>query len=241
MCSLICRKPAQSAALVPIGSKVASTWSATVGVRGLRSACGDGLQRVKITTQPRSVLVFRASYSTRGHEKSKDLYTIIGVSPHATQQQIKEAYYRLSMRYHPDRNRGSPEAHQRFTELTEAYSILGQYDRRRKYDKGLLHQYPRRPHPSQRHDRPTRTAFHGQKVKKFDFDEFYRAHYGEALRRQQQIIREKAAARERAKLHSLSDSTQRLLIVSVTLLVFLIGWYGSVRKKARTSLAGIEN
>ncbi len=91
-------------------------------------------------------------YSTRAHRKviqrgkPKDLYAILNVSPYATQKQVKDAYYKLSMKYHPDRNEGSPEAHQKFTDLTEAYSIIGQYDRRKKYDKGLLHHHPERQH-----------------------------------------------------------------------------------------------
>lgn len=93
-----------------------------------------------------------AKYSTRGHrvpqrEKPKDLYATLNVSPYATQQQVKDAYYKLSLKYHPDRNRGS--THQKFTDLTEAYSILGQYEQRKKYDKGLLHQYPSRHHAPQ--------------------------------------------------------------------------------------------
>lgn len=92
-----------------------------------------------------------ARYSTRGHrvaqrEKPKDLYATLDVSPSATQQQMKDSYYKLSLKYHPDRNRGSLEAHQKFTELTEAYSVLGQYELRKKYDKGLMHQYPGRHH-----------------------------------------------------------------------------------------------
>jgi hypothetical protein len=89
-----------------------------------------------------------ARYSTRGHrvahrESTKDLYAILGVSPHATQQQVKDSYYKLSLQYHPDRNRGSQEAHRKFTDLTEAYSVLGQYELRKKYDKGLLQHFGR--------------------------------------------------------------------------------------------------
>ena len=89
-----------------------------------------------------------AKYSTRivHREKPKDLYAILGVSPNATQQQVKDSYYKLSLQYHPDRNKGSLEAHQKFTDLTEAYSVLGQYELRKKYDKGLLHQHPGRHH-----------------------------------------------------------------------------------------------
>ena len=163
-------------------------------------------------------------YSTRQHEKSQDLYSVMGVTPHATQQQIKEAYYKLSMEYHPDRNKGSLEAHQKFTALTEAFSILGQYDLRKKYDKGLLHAYPRHPHtPHRPMSPPTTTNMQKSKVK-YDFDEFHRAHYGEALRRSWKEAREKKAAQERAKLQTLSGSTQRVLIVTVTGLVFFVGW-----------------
>jgi DnaJ family protein C protein 30 len=168
----------------------------------------------------------------------------MGVSPHATQVQIKEAYYRLSMKYHPDRNKGSDDAHQKFTELTDAYSILGQYDLRRKYDKGMLHEYRRPPshthsdhathhsgtssaahHSSAARARGGPSTVHGKKSR-FDFDEFYRAHYGEALRREQEARRKRAAAKEMAKLRSVSDSWHRLLIVWVCVSVMLVGWYG---------------
>ena len=107
------------------------------------------------TTKPRNPLLSGhrgppvSWYSTKGHrgihkEKPKDLYAVLGVSPAATQQQVKQAYYKLSMKYHPDRNKGTPDAHQKFTELTEAYSILGQYDLRKRYDKRILHHHPGR-------------------------------------------------------------------------------------------------
>ncbi len=89
-------------------------------------------------------------YSSRIHiEKPKDLYAVLGVPPSATQKQVKEAYYALSMKYHPDKNKGSDDAHYMFTSLTEAYSVLGQYESRKKYDKGLLQDFPhQRSHPA---------------------------------------------------------------------------------------------
>ena len=178
-------------------------------------------------------------FSTK-HVKVKDLYAIIGVTPNATQKQIKDAYYKLSMRYHPDRNLGSSEAHQKFTELNEAYAILGQYDQRRRYDKGLLHQYPRPPRPHHRESKPReRAPVHGDKVK-FNFDEFYRAHYGEALRRDQRVKREKKAAKERASLQTISDTTQRIMIVSVSTMVFMVGWYFVTRRRRKNDGRIIE-
>ena len=104
----------------------------------------DGFPTTSFSHQP-----VRSLSSRIRMEKPKDLYAMLNVSPSATQQQVKDSYYKLSMKYHPDRNMGSQEAHQMFTGLTEAYSILGQYERRKKYDKGLLHQYPGQPHTTQ--------------------------------------------------------------------------------------------
>lgn len=162
------------------------------------------------------------------HKPSKDLYAIIGVSPNATHQQIKDHYYQLSMKYHPDRNKGSQEAHQKFTELTEAYSILGQHDLRRKYDKGLLQGYPRKPHVHHKKEHhAAATTVAGQK-KIYDFDEFYRAHYGEVLRWQRrQTAEKKAAAAEEAKLQTFSLPMHRSLIILVTMSVMVVGWAGA--------------
>ena len=132
------------------------------------------------------------------------------------------------MKYHPDRNKGSQEAHQKFTELTEAYSILGQHDLRRKYDKGLLQEYPRKPHTHHKKEHhPAATTVAGQK-KIYDFDEFYRAHYGEALRWQRrQTAEKKAAAAEEAKLRTFSLPMHRSLIILVTMSVLVFGWAGA--------------
>ncbi len=153
----------------------------------------------------------------------------MSVTPHATQQQIKDAYYRLSMKFHPDRNGGSEAAHQRFTELTEAYSVLGNYTTRRKYDKGLLHGYPRRPSPHQHPGgrghggRTEGKKMHGEKVM-FNFDEFYRMHYGEALRRDQRKMREREAAQEKETMRTtLTDTSQRVMVVCVAVAVLLVG------------------
>ena len=181
------------------------------------------------------------SYSSSSHERAQhphshkhhnhDLYSVLGISPNATQQQIKEQYYSLSMRYHPDRNKGSQKAHQRFSEITEAYSILGQHDLRRKYDKGLLQDYPRKPHTDThpKRDRHPEAAMSktGQK-KIYDFDEFYRAHYGEALKWQRKRTAErKAAAADAARQQALSEPMHRLLIILVTFSVFVVGWAGA--------------
>lgn len=165
-------------------------------------------------------------------EKPKDLYATMGVSPNATQQQIKEAYYRLSMKLHPDK--GGVADHTKFTELTEAYAILGRHNLRRKYDKGLLHRgggveagRDHTHHPSGM-EQARKTSAQTNKVK-FNFDEFYQAHYGEALQREQSR-RQAEAQRQREKRERMSESSQRLLMVSVILGVFLVTWVSVGRR-----------
>jgi len=64
----------------------------------------------------------------------KDYYNILGVAKGATQAEIKKAYRRLARKYHPDFNRDNPDSERRFKEINEAYQVLGDADKRQKYD-----------------------------------------------------------------------------------------------------------
>lgn len=64
-----------------------------------------------------------------------DYYEILGVSRDADAEQIKKAYRKLAMQFHPDRNAGSTEAESRFKELSEAYEVLKDPQRRTAYDR----------------------------------------------------------------------------------------------------------
>ncbi|MGD2126043.1 MAG: DnaJ domain-containing protein [Desulfobacteraceae bacterium] len=63
----------------------------------------------------------------------KDYYKILGLSSDATEEQIRKAYRRLALKYHPDRNPGDPQAGERFTEIAEAYGVLIDPVKRREY------------------------------------------------------------------------------------------------------------
>jgi len=67
-------------------------------------------------------------------EGSEDLYKILGIDQNATQEQIKSAYRKLSMIYHPDRNRNNPEATSKFQKISSTYEILGDEAQRKLYD-----------------------------------------------------------------------------------------------------------
>lgn len=64
----------------------------------------------------------------------KDYYEILGVSPGATDEEIRLAYRRLALRYHPDRNPNDHQAEEKFKEICEAYGVLIDPQKRREYD-----------------------------------------------------------------------------------------------------------
>jgi len=64
----------------------------------------------------------------------RDYYEVLGLSKSATQDDIKKAYRKLAMKYHPDRNRDNREAIEKFKEATEAYEVLSSEEKRQVYD-----------------------------------------------------------------------------------------------------------
>ncbi|MDM7999034.1 MAG: DnaJ domain-containing protein, partial [Dehalococcoidia bacterium] len=65
----------------------------------------------------------------------KDYYKIMGVDKKATAKDIKAAYRRLARQYHPDVNPGNKQAEAKFKEINEAYEVLGDEEKRKKYDE----------------------------------------------------------------------------------------------------------
>ncbi len=65
---------------------------------------------------------------------SKDYYQALGISKSASQEEIKKAYRKLAMKYHPDHNPGDQTAETRFKEVSEAYAVLSDPEKRRQYD-----------------------------------------------------------------------------------------------------------
>src|SRR2546425_12022352 len=65
----------------------------------------------------------------------KDYYSTLGVAKAANAKEIKQAYRKLARKHHPDVNPGDKAAESKFKEINEAYEVLGDPDKRKKYDE----------------------------------------------------------------------------------------------------------
>ncbi len=69
---------------------------------------------------------------------NKDLYQVLGVSKTASEAEIKSAYRKLARKYHPDLNKDDKSAAEKFKEISNAYDIIGNAEKRKKYDNNEI-------------------------------------------------------------------------------------------------------
>ena len=74
-----------------------------------------------------------------------DFYAVLGVTPQASDDEIKKVYRQLALKYHPDRNHGNPEAETMIRQINAAYEVLGNPETRRSYERLRFGSY--RPSP----------------------------------------------------------------------------------------------
>jgi molecular chaperone DnaJ len=67
--------------------------------------------------------------------QTRDYYSVLGVPASATQDEIKKQYRKLAAKHHPDKNPNDPKAAERFKEISEAYQVLGDAEKRKQYDQ----------------------------------------------------------------------------------------------------------
>ena len=64
-----------------------------------------------------------------------DYYELLGINKNATEDEIKKSYRKLAVKYHPDKNPGNKTAEDKFKEISEAYEVLSDSEKRSKYDQ----------------------------------------------------------------------------------------------------------
>ncbi|XP_020914815.1 dnaJ homolog subfamily C member 30, mitochondrial-like [Exaiptasia diaphana] len=169
--------------------------------------------RSKLRTLPTS---YHRHFSSK-HSK-KNFYKILGVSPKATQAQIKAAYYDLSLKHHPDRHKGSQKSHGIFQEISEAYGVLGSLDSRKQYDRALIVEGVLAPEQARPFHAPPKPS-----ASIYDFDEWTRKHYFQALIRKQKDKKERRDEEIERNTHKLPEGSLRLVCLAVCLAIFVIG------------------
>ena len=68
-------------------------------------------------------------------QNKRDYYEVLGVEKNASDAEIKKAYRKLAMKYHPDQNPGDKSAEEKFKEINEAYEVLSDADKKARYDQ----------------------------------------------------------------------------------------------------------
>eukprot|EP00929_Paragymnodinium_shiwhaense_P121617 TRINITY_DN93917_c0_g1_i1.p1 TRINITY_DN93917_c0_g1~~TRINITY_DN93917_c0_g1_i1.p1 ORF type:complete len:181 (+),score=52.07 TRINITY_DN93917_c0_g1_i1:107-649(+) len=94
-----------------------------------------GAPREEADEKPRESRRSAASQPEEDEGKALDYYGILEVKKTASQEEIKKAYRRLALKWHPDKNDGDPAAGEKFKELAEAFTVLSDADLRRDYDE----------------------------------------------------------------------------------------------------------
>lgn len=118
-------------------------------------------------------------YSSKQHIKSsKNHYDTLKISPHATQNEVKSAYYKLSLQYHPDKNK-SGYARQKFQDISDAYEVLGNYELRKNYDRDVL--IRQQPVSNTAQESTSQYKVYPGSSKIYNFDEWMQGHYGRQM------------------------------------------------------------
>eukprot|EP00062_Callorhinchus_milii_P011569 gi/632958122/ref/XP_007894855.1/ PREDICTED: dnaJ homolog subfamily C member 30 [Callorhinchus milii] len=216
----------------PGTSARASVGSVHSGVTSRGPAVGNFL--LKAPPQPKAFGCFKgtrrcftSNNSVPLHRSKTAYYDLLQISPTATRSQIKTAYYKQSFIFHPDKNAGSEQAVLKFTQISEAYSVLSNGILRRKYDRGILTlvdlQMEKSPSDKtlirkQHQTKITPKQFQSGKPM-FNFDEFYRAHYSEQLEKERilrlrkaQYRKEKEDLAERLRLNKIVEVSMAMLL-----------------------------
>ncbi|CAK9808798.1 DnaJ homolog subfamily B member 14 [Anthophora quadrimaculata] len=113
--------------------------------------------------------------------KAKTHYDTLGISPNATYNEIKTAYYELTLKYHPDKNK-SESAKQIFHEISNAYDVLSKYETRKHYDRTILVKKGNTAWNKVDRHKSIKTVHPTSGMKSmYNFDEWVQNHYREAL------------------------------------------------------------
>lgn len=160
-------------------------------------------------------------YSTGEKTRKKNFYKVLGVSPKATQAQIKNAFYKLSITHHPDKHKGSEESHENFQHISEAYNVLSNQETRKQYDRELIIEGQLRAEHTHAYKPPP--SFKKNPGSIYNFDEWTKAHYSNQLDRNQRTrIRREELKEEKSSIAKIRTGTLRKTFFLITVAISTI-------------------
>jgi len=165
----------------------------------------------------------------------KSHYEALNISKSATHKEIKDAYYRLSMIYHPDKNKGSEEAAKIFRDITSAYEILGNVRQRKLYDSGAnlnqnSSQFTTKEQPFETMHTKNDIYKTNPRSRDYNFEQWSKAHYTNVFRRHHET-RVKHARNKINDEYAARQNSYNLLTVMVFASIFiLISMFEHVKK-----------
>jgi len=177
------------------------------------------------------------------HRNSRNHYDALGLTPKASQADIKKAYYKLSLLHHPDTNPVT-ESHEKFQEINAAYEILGNLKLRRLYDKGMLTgenfidpvsgtSTVYEAEPSGSTTEPNKFKARNQKVpmsgrtSAYNYDDWSRAHYGVIFDQQVKRQATRKIIEERKTQEKADMQTEGLIFFLAFTLIFMLACSGN--------------
>lgn len=178
-------------------------------------------------------------YSTREKTRKKNFYKVLGVSPKATQAQIKNAFYKLSITHHPDKHKGSEESHETFQKISEAYNVLSNQETRKQYDRELIVEGQLRAEHTHAYKPPE--SFKKDPASIYNFDEWTKAHYSNQLDRNQRTrIRREELRKENSSTAKIGPGTMKktFFIITAAISTFM---YVYLRRQRKQILESTED
>uniref|UniRef100_A0A2S2PFI4 DnaJ subfamily B member 9 n=1 Tax=Schizaphis graminum TaxID=13262 RepID=A0A2S2PFI4_SCHGA len=165
----------------------------------------------------------------------KSHYEALNISKTATHKEIKDAYYRLSMIYHPDKNKGSEEAAKIFRDITSAYEVLGNVRQRKLYDSGAnlnqkSSQFTTKQQPYETMNTNNDIYKTNVRSRDFNFEKWSKFHYTNAFRQQYETRERHTKNKINEEYASRLNSYNLLTIMIFSSLFILITMFDHVKK-----------
>lgn len=165
----------------------------------------------------------------------KSHYEALKISKTATHKEIKDAYYRLSMIYHPDKNKGSEEAAKIFRDITSAYEVLGNVRQRKLYDSGAnlnkkSSQFTTKQQPFETMNTTNNIYKTNVRSRDYNFEEWSKLHYSNAFKQQYETRKRHTRNKINEEYASRLNSYNILTIMVCSSLFILITMFDHVKK-----------